>query len=267
MIMKKLCMYLSMCTTFMCTTLVIHANNPIYILIHGSWSAEATWSMPEGDFFDELVKSTAQSNAIVVPYNWSGKLSHASRLQAAKGLAQVIQSYPVDTHIYLIGHSHGGNVALIASQILGKDRYNKHSIHALYTLGTPIDMEESFPDMDVIANVYNLFSRSDMVQSVFGTFGREFTEHRRIANLRITIDGKAPGHSDLHHPVIARWIPYIPEDLAKRQVKGFQFFSCGNPGMIHFEFQGEPRYEIDMREVALKKLVNMHLLKRYRPVN
>ncbi len=256
--MKKLCICLSIFTT-----LIVHANVPIYILIHGTWSTEATWSMPEGDFFDELVKSTAKSNAVIIPYNWSGKLSHVSRLQAAKGLAQIIQSYPVGTDIYVVGHSHGGNVAILASQILGKDRYNKHTIRALYTLGTPINMQEYFPDMDVITNVYNFFSRADRVQSVFGTSGREFIEHKRIANLRITIDGTAPGHSDLHHPVIARWLPSIPDDLSKKRVKGFQFFACGNPGMVHFEFQGEPRYEIDMREVALKKAVTAELLKRH----
>ncbi len=222
--------------------------------------------MPGGDFFDELVKSTANSNATVIPYNWSGKLSHTSRLQAAKGLASIIQSYPVNTPIYVAGHSHGGNVALLASQLLGKDRYNKHKIQALYTLGTPIDMEIYFPDMDVITNVYNLYSRADKIQSVFGTFGREFTAHKRIANLRVTIEGKEPGHSDLHHPVIARWIPYIPDYLAKNSINSFQFFSCINPGIIHFKFQGEPRYEIDLREVALRKLVNAQLLKRYRPV-
>lgn len=256
--MKKLFLYLSIFVT--CAA---HGSNPVYILIHGTWSTESTWSMPEGDFFEELVKSAAKSNAMVIPYNWSGKLSHASRLQAAKGLVQVIQSYPEDTVIYVVGHSHGGNVALLASQIMGRDRYNKHTIRALYTLGTPIDMEAYFPDMDVITNVYNLFSRADMVQSVFGMSGREFTEHKRIANLRITIDGKAPGHGDLHHPVIARWLPFIPEDLSQKRVKGFQFFVCGNPGMIHFEFQGEPRYEIDMREVALKKAVASELLRRH----
>lgn len=263
--MKKVCLYLILLTTLFATP-VAHANNPLYILIHGTWSPEATWPMPGGDFFDELTKSTAKSNATIIPYNWSGKLSDASRLQAARGLALIIQSYPVNTPIYLIGHSHGGNVALLASQILGKDRYNKHAIHTLYTLGTPINMEKYFPDMDVITNVYNFYSRADMVQSVFGTFGREFTNHRRIANLRITIEGKEPGHSDLHHPVIARWIPSIPEELAKKSINSFQFFSCINPGIIHFKFQGEPRYEIDLREVALKKLVNTQLLKRYRPV-
>jgi len=256
--MKNLFLYLSLCTT-----LFVHAHNPIYIVIHGTWSSDTEWYLPGGDFFDALIKSTAKCNASIVPYTWSGKLSHASRVRAARGLAQVIQSYPVDTDIYLVSHSHGGNVALLASQILGKDRYNKHTIRALYTLATPIDMKEYFPDMDVISNVYNFFSRSDRVQSIFGTFGREFADHKRITNLRITIGGKEPGHSDLRNAVIARWLPFIPEDLASRRVNSFQFFAGGNPGVIHFDFHGEPRYEIDMREVALKKLVNIELLKRY----
>lgn len=266
--MKKLYLYLSICTTlFAHASLFTQVNNPIYILIHGTWSHDASWPMPDGAFFNELVKSTAKSNAIIVPYNWSGKLSHTSRVHAATGLAQVIQSYPIDADIYLVGHSHGGNVALLASQILGKDRHNRHTIRALYALGTPIDMEEYFPDMDIITNVYNFFSRGDMVQPVFGKFGREFTQHNRIANLRITIDSKDPGHSDLHHPVVARWIPYIPEDLAKKQTNGFHFFACGNPGVIHFKFQGEPRYEIDIREIALRKVTNELLLEKYEQRN
>jgi pimeloyl-ACP methyl ester carboxylesterase len=256
--MKKVCAYLSIWMVFS-----LYGYNPVYIVVHGTWPADADWYLPGGDFFDELVRNTIKQKAYVVPYNWSGKLSHASRVQAAKGLAHVIQSYPVDTPIYVVGHSHGGNVALLASQILGKDRHNEHIIQALYTLGTPISEEQYFPDMNVIMYVYNFYSRSDMVQSVFGTFGREFADHRRIANLRITIEGKEPGHSDLHHPVVARWIPCIPDYLAQKNVNSFQFFSFINPGVIHFNFQSEPRYEIDLREVASKKLVRMYLLKRH----
>jgi pimeloyl-ACP methyl ester carboxylesterase len=263
--MKKICLYLIL----LASALANAAGNPLYIVIHGTWSSDKDWHLPGGDFFDELVKSSLKHNfnASVISYNWSGKLSHLSRMQAAKGLARLIQSYPLDTPIHVVSHSHGGNVALLASQILGRDRYNKHKIQTLYSLATPIDMEEYYPDMDIITYVYNFFSRADNVQPVFGAFGREFTPHKRIANLRITIEGKEPGHSDLHHIVIARWLPFIPDYFVKHSINSFQFFSFSNPGIVHFKFQGEPRYEIDLRQVALRKAASKELLKRYQSMH
>ncbi len=219
----------------------------IFILIHGTWASDTDWHLPGGTFYDELEKSCSTCNGQLIPYNWSGRLNHASRLQAAKGLVKIIQSYPENAHIYLIGHSHGGNVAALTSQLLGQDIYNEHKITALYTLGTPIDLEHYFPNMDVIEHVYNFFSRGDYVQQVLGLYTREYPSHERIANLRIIINDKEPGHCKLYHPFIARWLPHIPHTLALKKMNGFQHFCCANQGAIDFYPNKAPAYSLEFR--------------------
>jgi len=52
-----------------------------------------------------------------VPFRWSGQNSHTARAAAASELGELLkkltQQYP-NANIYLIAHSHGGNVALYA---------------------------------------------------------------------------------------------------------------------------------------------------------
>lgn len=225
------------------------SENKLFILIHGTWAADSEWHLPGGEFFDTLEKSACAVGGHVIPYNWSGNLSHESRIQAARGLAKLIQSFPPSTVIHLIGHSHGGNVAVSATKILARDVQNVHRIATLYTLATPIDDEDYFPDMDIVGHVYNLFSFNDRVQPVLGFFGREYQPHDRIANIKVIINGYEPRHGTLHHPIIAKWLPLIPNQLAESGAQGFQFFSCKNPGIIHFHHSEPPYYRIDLRSM------------------
>ena len=41
-------------------------------------------------------------------------------------------------------------------------------IDRVYALGTPIDMEDYAPNMNVIGNIINLYSKGDKVQPVLG---------------------------------------------------------------------------------------------------
>ncbi|HRN78527.1 MAG TPA: hypothetical protein PLU71_04760 [Candidatus Dependentiae bacterium] len=225
-----------------------YAYRNLFIIIHGTWASSTDWHMPGGDFFDALQQTVLQHEGYVVTYAWSGKLDHAQRLQAAQGLKQLIQSYDLTRNIYLIGHSHGSNVAALATQLLGKDMYNKHTITALYMLGTPINAEYYLPDMDIVGHVYNLFSSGDFIQHVFGRYDRELPKHPRIANIRIFINDVEPGHSELHHPVIAKWLPLFPDRLIEQQETGFMFFTCTNPGVLKFYYDAPPKYEIDLRQ-------------------
>ncbi len=229
------------------STALLATPERIFILIHGTWATDTDWHLPGGTFYNELEKSCSLCKATLIPYNWSGKLQHESRIQAAKGLVKIIQSYPTDIDMYIIGHSHGGNVAALASQYLGHDIHNQHRIKALYTLGTPIDYEWYVPNMDVIEHVYNFFSRGDYIQQVFGSYAREYPQHERIANLRITIKDREPSHGNLHHPLIAQWLPKIPHELASKQINGFHLFCCINQGSIHFYPNKAPEYCIDFR--------------------
>ena len=111
--------------------------NAIIILIHGTWANESPWYLPGDGFFECLQAHVAKQGASVVPFCWSGNLNHASRRTAGTALVQLIKSYPADKPIVIIAHSHGGNVAIIASQILAKEQPIAHTIDKLYLLGTP----------------------------------------------------------------------------------------------------------------------------------
>src|SRR5579872_2737400 len=142
----------------------------VFIIIHGTWASNMAWCKPGGDFYDELVDGLDEST-IVTPFTWSGKLDNKSRLQAGKELAQFIQSYPLDTTINIVAHSHGGNVAFIASQELARHK-DDHAISKLYALAVPINSAQYMPAMHMINYVYNFFSLHDYIQPIFGIFGR-----------------------------------------------------------------------------------------------
>lgn len=230
----------------------------VIILIHGTWANKEEWHMPGGDFFESLKKNIDPSTALV-SFLWSGSLGHESRLHGAKALALLIESYDPETQIILIGHSYGGVVAILASQLLAQNPYNTHTINELYSLGAPLSNSSYIPDMSVVNRVYNFFSFQDLVQPLFGIAQREFTPHERIVNACVTINGKSPDHSNLHHEIIGEWLLHvqncIPDNLY-----------CV-PGIIHFSDNNPPIHEIDTKrnsELELDRYLNQMIVAAFR---
>lgn len=231
-------------STLLFSTLSFGTPHSYYIIVHGTWSRPFTWHMPGGAFYDALA-SVSQPGTISF-FLWSGKNNHDARITGGKRLAHYIREFcPEDSEINIIGHSHGSNVGIIASHELAKDPTNKHRIYRFFALGTPTHTTRYLPDMNTITYFYNLFSYNDYVQPVFGFFEREYPKHDRIANICITINGNEPRHADMHHPLIAQWIPNIHEDLQSQALAGFDTFSFHTPGIIHFNDDETPRYELD----------------------
>jgi hypothetical protein len=222
----------------------------VFIVIHGTWGLESEWYMPGGDFFDALERTVSTKNSAVVPFCWNGGIGHESRVKAAHSLAKLIAAYNDDVALYLIAHSHGGNVAAIASQILACDGRNKRRIRALYTLGTPV-MSNYLPNMDVITYLYSFFSLEDLVQPVLGVSMREYPKHKRIANLRVFIDGKEPGHSGLHDGVVGQWLPLIHQQFKQYLHKKNVFNTIAEPSIIYFDYTKAPEFVHDTEREAL----------------
>lgn len=224
---------------------LIHTNT-VFIIIHGTWSANSDWYAPGGDFFDTLEKSTPNDTAIV-PFRWNGNNNHFERIKAAHSLVKLIQTYDqATTYVYIIAHSHGGNIATLASQILAQDSENNHRVEILYTLGTPT-CKEYAPNMNVIGYLYNLFSFEDLIQPVLGAFLREHPSHERIANMRVFINDKEPDHSTLHHPCVAQWLPMLHNDFT-------QYIDSKNisePSIVYFDSTKAPQYALDTKRKDL----------------
>lgn len=98
----------------------------LVIIVHGTFSPGARWSMPGGNFYDEVA---AQANALgyhTIPYNWSGENTIEARLRAAHGFASLLLSYPPNKTLIAVGHSHGGTVIGLATELLALARDTKN---------------------------------------------------------------------------------------------------------------------------------------------
>lgn len=89
------------------------ASETIVTLVHGTWARRATWTRPGSDLHAALVAEGCK----VVRFAWSGRNSHRARTGASEGLAEHLRGQfrdnPTAKQI-VVGHSHGGNVALHA---------------------------------------------------------------------------------------------------------------------------------------------------------
>jgi hypothetical protein len=231
----------------------------VYIIIHGTWAFKYPWHMPHGDFFDAVEYSKLPKDSHVISFMWSGNIDHESRNNAALSLVKLIQSYPPTTYINLISHSHGSNVGILASQHMANDSTNKHLIYTFYALGTPVHCQSYMPNMQVIRYFYNFFSYDDLVQPCLGIFDREYPLHERIANIRITINGKQPSHAELHSPIVGRWLVGIHEIYQKSNSGNFETFFFKQPGLIHFYQDKPPLYERDIEREQLCRLDKQYL--------
>ncbi len=90
----------------------------VITLVHGTtWFRDAGWTQPDSSFRRTLQASLP--GARIERFQWSGKNSARARVRAAEELRvrlrEHINRYSGARH-YVIGHSHGGNVALYALQ-------------------------------------------------------------------------------------------------------------------------------------------------------
>jgi len=241
------------------------AAQRVYIIVHGTWATESEWHQPGGDFFSALEQTVNLRNGRVVSFTWSGNNDHFSRKVAAENLAKLIQSYPLSFSINIVAHSHGSNVAILASQILGNNDRG-HRVQTFYGLATPVSTVSYMPNMDIIRYFYNLYSLGDKIQTVFDLFEREFPEHPRRANIRLMVNGQEPSHSELHCPLAATWIPFIHEGLAAQHIGGFDLFDFGLDANIYLFDDRVPLYALDFERkqvLAQDRTESRHLLQSF----
>lgn len=99
----------------------------VIIVVHGTFASSEKWHQTDGDFVQALRSSFAllpdscpQKNAPIVSFVWSGANCSSARITAAKNLAALIASYPVNEKIYLVAHSHAGNVVALTTHLFKK---------------------------------------------------------------------------------------------------------------------------------------------------
>jgi pimeloyl-ACP methyl ester carboxylesterase len=115
--------------------LITSEPSEIIYLIHGTWAPTSGWTKPNSRFRADLAKRLGR-RIIFRRTVWSGANRHQARRAGAirlrRKLSRSIKAHPTSRH-WIIGHSHGGMVALYA--LRGRSLYKR--VEGLICLGTP----------------------------------------------------------------------------------------------------------------------------------
>lgn len=163
-------------------------------IVHGTWASGSDWWKPEvpGDFFSYLKSSVDPTlYAGGDRFAWSGGYSDAARAVGASGLTAWAGAHGW-TAPDLFTHSHGGNVAMLASQ-------NGMSIGKLVLLSCPVHVLKYQPDFSRVAKVVSIRVHFDLVILADGG-GQRFHDPRITEHvLPVWFD-----HSASHDPAVWR---------------------------------------------------------------
>lgn len=224
-------------------------SKEVWILVHGTFANKVAkalpsvaWWKPTSHFYKEL-KASAGKDAVVYSFGWSGENSDEQRKKASKELVDFIEATVTskDT-LFIVGHSHGANVAILCSQELANKKSNL-SIAALFCLGCPVSQYYT-PNMNSIKKLYSLFSFADFIQPVISLFGRVFKKHDHIHNIQVKIDNISPSHLKLHDPLIGHYLPKLAKLLPDNQDYCIAFFS-EKPPVVTLDTKRESDLKLD----------------------
>ncbi|MCL4361621.1 DUF2974 domain-containing protein [Candidatus Dependentiae bacterium] len=174
-------------------------------------------------------------------FGWSGKLSFEERKKAAEHLYNEIKK--VSGKIILIGHSHGGNVALHLAEVAEKNNDTSLQIDKLVLMGTPVQhVTEHLANSDIFKKVISLFSRTDNIQVLdpqglyketqqIDSFKKYFFSQRmfnnsdKVIHARVLFNKSNPSHIDFITPKFAKFIPDILKIVERQSLTSDQIYT------------------------------------------
>ena len=201
----------------------VDPDGRLTIVTHGTGARGAADFLPGGRFFEHIV-STVPDRAYA-SFQWSGKDSHEARVHAARALAAFINSYhfaPGEKLNLIAGHSHGGNVDILAVNA-GLAR----RVENLVTLGAPSRVGYHLQDASGVGRFVNVFNSNDHVQVMGGGDYESPLEHGAAGrtqpyalNINWNLDfGPIRSHLELHSP--AAWnfaLPHLNTEESQRRM-------------------------------------------------
>jgi len=139
--------------------------------IHGTWSDNSTWKDLKG--IKAATLKLFGDNNLGKSFQWSGGNYRAYRKIAAAELVNHIRNERkgVDNSepITLVGHSHGGNVAILAANMLSELEEFKDVQINLLTINTPVRNDYQLSDIvKSRVNHTNVYDPKDPVQNKGG---------------------------------------------------------------------------------------------------
>jgi Lecithin:cholesterol acyltransferase len=116
-----------------------HSRQAILVTVHGTWARRASWAQADSVLGKAMLHWFAQRqvNAIVSPFEWSGRNAVAARQAAGGALLRHIDdlrlAHPAAT-VHVVAHSHGGSV--LAYALKQRPELREH-IAGFVALATP----------------------------------------------------------------------------------------------------------------------------------
>jgi RHS repeat-associated protein len=137
--------------------------------IHGTWATAKTWVALEKENFATINNATGNNTHFKLTWRNGienpGPNSSFARRQAAEQLAQTIIDNQVSGEpLTIIGHSHGGNVAIMVTNILAKKGI---MVDFLITINTPV-LSKYQLNKGTQTLHYNIYHKGDPVQASGG---------------------------------------------------------------------------------------------------
>jgi len=169
------------------------SSSGLTVLVHGTWSSPSTWT---SDFQDWIVGPNGPfSGDSLLVFDWSmdgerGWIEFntvGGRISGAYMLFNQIMNWRnrsranYNAPIRLVGHSHGGNVAISAANMLGAIGVG---IDALITIATPVRGDFQLNERALVCRHINVYNAFDPIQIAGGGHtilaGRTFSEATNI---------------------------------------------------------------------------------------
>lgn len=172
------------------------------LVIHGSFARILNGWWRIGEPFPSYLQSV--SSRTVHSFSWSGGITPPAIQTGANDLVAWINANQPTNSLYIVAHSNGGNVAMLATR-------QTDMIDRLILMGTPL-LTNYVPDLRNVGIIYNVYSFGDHIQnSTLATLshrrgeGRTLGDSQKLVNF-LADDGHGgwPDHSDLHTEAIWR---------------------------------------------------------------
>ncbi|SPE77624.1 RHS Repeat protein [Flavobacterium columnare] len=180
---------------------------------------DSTFMFEKSDDVVKKLKPILGNKTVNTDFAWDGYNSDEARHTAAEQLVEyVLKNRKPGEPISLVGHSHGGNVAIEAANILVK----KHKIQAneitIVALNTP--MQEDITSINKDINLIVISAKGDLIQSFASE--SKWSENNNVKNADITIfyDDQIGGldvdHVGPANSNVREWEPKLKEEIEKR---------------------------------------------------
>ena len=212
-----------------------NAADIIYV-VHGSnahtwWRRLANSGYPwwrRWSLFCCAVRSAFGAECEIREFRWSGNNTHRARMDAGAHLARLIERDNPGQRIHLIGHSHGGNVALVGVNNLPEQR-----VESLIALANPnmawIDSSGQAPEWlywgdaaERVVRLWNIYSAEDFVQEKMAGWFHGIprsghkrlvtrqrytgTERKPVSNIEIPWQERRAAHRNMHSEAVGKCV-------------------------------------------------------------